>query len=187
MINNKNFPYYQHRFFYHFLSSLILVCLLGACNNNPETIKTVSPIPTQQALQLPIATQQIPLTTSTENNSGPLPSDNNNGGGINIEQDSLIPPIPPAQLTVVSTQDCPELKWQGTGSDIIVSYKIYRRKTNTKTWNLIATVPMIGDNRGGYTFCDKTNDYQLSIYLYAISALDHYGNESALVEPKAIK
>jgi len=176
MINNQSFTYYHYWFFYHFLSSLILVFLLGACNNNPEAISTVSPT----------STRQIPLTTPKDNNSGPLPPDNNSGG-INLEQDSLIPPIPPGQLTVVSTQDCPELKWQGTGSDIIVSYKIYRRQINTEMWNLIATVPMKGDNRGGYTFCDKTIEYQLLSYEYAISAQDHYGNESDLSEPKSLK
>jgi hypothetical protein len=150
---------------------LILVGLLGACNNNPEAISTVPPIPTQQSSQLPTATQP-----------------DNNSGGINLGQDSLIPPIPPGQFTVVSTQDCPELKWQGTGSDIIVSYKIYRRQINTEMWNLIATVPMKGDNRGNYTFCDKTIEYQLPFnYEYAISAQDHYGNESDLSEPEAIK
>ena len=172
--------------FFIILSSLILVCLLGACNNNPEATNTVSPIPPQQSSPLPAATQQTPLPTSTDNNSVPLPPDNNNGG-INLEQDSLIPPIPPGPLTVVSTQDCPELEWQGTGSDIIVSYKIYRRQINAKIWNLVAVVPMKGDNQGGYIFCDKTIGYQLSFNEYAISAQDHYGNESDLSEPKAIK
>lgn len=167
MINNQSFTYHPYWFFYHFLLPLILVGLLGACgNNNPETTSTVPATPTQQSSQLPTATQ----------------------GGINLTQDSLIPPIPPDQFTVVSTQDCPELKWQGTGSDIIVSYKIYRRQINTEMWNLIATVPMKGDNRGSYTFCDKTIEYQLSFnYEYAISAQDHYGNESGLSEPRAVK
>jgi hypothetical protein len=153
MINNQSYTYSLKWFSYHFLLSLILVYLLGACNSNP---------------------------------SGTLPTDTNNGG-INLTQDSLIPPIPPGQITVVSTQDCPELQWQGTGSDIIISYKIYRRQINTETWNLIATVPMKGDNRGSYTFCDKTIEDQISFYEYAISAQDHYGNESDLSEPGAIE
>ena len=170
MINNRSFTYHHHRSFYHFLSSLILVYLLSACNYNPGAISTVSSTPTQQSSQIPTATQP-----------------DNNSGGINLGQDSLIPPIPPGQLTVVSTQDCPELKWQGTGSDIIVLYNIYRRQINTETWNLIATVPMKGDNQGSYTFCDKTIEDQLSIYEYAVSAQDHYGNESNLSEPTSIK
>lgn len=209
MINNQSFTYYHHWFFYHCLSSLILVGLLGACNRSPEPISTVPPTPTQQSSQLltatqqpiehvvsptstqpssgiPTATQRIPLTTPMDDNAGPLPPDNNSGG-INLEQDSLIPPIPPGQLTVVSTQDCPQLKWPGTGSDIIVSYKIYRRPLATEIWDLIASVAMEGDNRGSYTFCDKTIEYQPSSYEYAISAQDHYGNESNLSEPKAIK
>lgn len=181
MIKNQSFPYHHYWFFYHFLSSLILVGLLGACgNNNPETTSTIPATPTQQS-------SQLPTTTLMDNNSGPLPTDNNSGG-INLTQDSLIPPIPPGQFTVVSTQDCPELNWQGTGSDIIVSYNIYRRQINTEMWNIIATVPMKGDNRGSYTFCDKTIEYQLSInYEYAISAQDHYGNESGLSEPRSVK
>ncbi len=77
--------------------------------------------------------------------------------------------------------------WQGTGSDIIVFYKVYRRQINTESWDLITTIPMEGDNRGNYTFCDKTIEDQFSSYEYAISAQDHYGNESNLSEPKAIE
>jgi hypothetical protein len=179
MLSNQSFTYNHFYFLNHFLSSLILVGILGACSNNPETKSTISPISTQQSSQLPAATLM-------ESNPGPLPTDNNSGG-INLTQDSLIPPIPPGHFAVVSTQDCPELNWQGTGSDIIVSYKIYRRQINTEIWNLIATVPMRGDNRGSYTFCDKKIEDPFSLYEYAISAQDHYGNESDLSEPRAVE
>lgn len=180
MPGNQSFAYKPYWFFYPFLSSLILAGILGACNHISEATRTIPPFSTQPSSQPPAA-------TLLDNNPGPLPADNNSAG-INLTQDSRIPPIPPGQFTVVSTQDCPELNWQGTGSDIIVSYKIYRRQINTKIWDLIATVPMIGYNRGSYTFCDKAIEYQLSFnYEYAVSAQDHYGNESELSEPQAVK
>jgi len=104
-----------------------------------------------------------------------------------LTQDSLIPPIPPGQFTVVIAQDCPELDWQGTGLDIIVIYKVYRQQTNKEIWNLITTVPLKGDNRGCYTFCDKSIEDQFSFYEYAISAQDHYGNERGHMDPRAVE
>ena len=170
---------YDHFYLFNFLSPLILAGFLGACNNNPETINTLPPGSTRQSSQLPAATLM-------EDNPGTLPTDDH-GGGINLTQDSLIPPIPPGQFTVVSTRDCPELNWQGTGSDIIVAYKLYRRQISTETWKLIATVPMKGDNRGSYTYCDQTIKDQFFLFEYAISAQDHYGNESEISEPGVAK
>ncbi|MCB0211952.1 MAG: hypothetical protein KDJ52_21605 [Anaerolineae bacterium] len=179
-------------------------------NNSPQETASLptAPLPTAKSEILPTATQtSLPVPTITEptsptapptteslsiitppaeNTSNAAPQDQNTNNGLSLEQDSQIMPIPPGQLSVVSRQDCPDLKWSGTGSDIIVSYKIYRRLINTEIWNLIATVAMEGDNLGNYNFCDKTTEDQFSLYEYAVSAEDHYGNESTLSKPAAI-
>lgn len=178
MLHNQNLTPYC--FIYYILLSLIIVFLLNACNNNETAIEsTTLPFPTQEPQPILKATPQIPPTKTVNNNSGILPPNNIDNDGINLEQDSLIPPIPPSQLTAHFVQDCTELNWQGTGSDIIVFYNIYRRQIDTEMWYLIATVPMEADNRGNYTFCDATTDGHPSSYEYTVSALDHYNTESA--------
>ena len=74
------------------------------------------------------------------------------------------------------------LSWQGTGEDIVVFYKVYRRQIHTDQWDLIGTVPVAGDNQGGYEFRDVTIASAPSAFEYAVSAQDHYGNESPLSE-----
>lgn len=107
--------------------------------------------------------------------------DGGDNGGITIEQDSLIPPIPPGQVRAILFESFVELRWQGTGSDIDDQYIVYRRLSNSDYWEEISIVPVKDSNRGEYVFHDDTIESGIS-YEYAIAALNHYGKESSLSE-----
>jgi len=153
-----------HRFRFA-VSVCVILFYVCACNaistqNSEEGSESLSATPTQA-----VAPTQ----------------DGGDNGGITIEQDSLIPPIPPSQVRAILFEGFVELRWQGTGSDIDVQYNIYRRLSNSDYWEEISIVPVKDSNRGEYVFHDDTIESGIS-YEYAIAALNHYGKESSLSE-----
>jgi hypothetical protein len=154
----------------------IILFYISACN-------TIPPNSNKNEIKVPTAVQtqnignengiKIPTVAPTQ--------DIGNNGGISIQQDSLIPPIPPGQVRANLFDGFVELRWQGTGSDIDVHYIIYRRPVNSENWEKISTASVQGRNRGEYIFNDHTIESGVS-YEYAIAVVDHYGNESSLSE-----
>lgn len=116
-------------------------------------------------------------TTETPSTKASQNLDNN--GGISIQEDSKIPPIPPSGIQANLNTNFVELRWIGTGSDIDVQYIIYRRLKGTSRWEKISTIATKDPNQGEYFFNDYTIEANIS-YEYAISVMDHYGNESDL-------
>ena len=101
----------------------------------------------------------------------------NSNNGLNLDQDRFIPPIPPSNIHAKNCKNFFILSWNGTGSDIIKHYIIYRRSLNLKDWHKTSIVLSIDDNRGLYEFEDH-NIMKGVIYEYVITAVDRYGNES---------
>jgi hypothetical protein len=75
-----------------------------------------------------------------------------------------------------------ELTWQGTGSDILVHYVVYRRPLSVEEWEAVDVVPVKDDNQGEYAWTDTLPEIKEPL-LYALTAVDQYGNESQLSEP----
>lgn len=115
------------------------------------------------------------LQLSTETTS-PI-RDNSQTSGISLEEDRIIPPIPPGNLQLDELNNSIEIRWQGTGLDIGVHYIIYRRQANVQNWEAIAIIPTQNNNRGVYSFSDKEINNEHS-YEYTITIVDTYGKES---------
>ena len=103
-------------------------------------------------------------------------------GGINLNQDSLIPPLPPSIMDLFSRQDCLVLAWNGTGSDIVAEYLIYSRAENSAGWELIHNVLVTDNNQGQFEICVDTAPPNSSCIEYALRARDIYGNLSEFSE-----
>lgn len=99
--------------------------------------------------------------------------------GISQELDALIPPIPPHEVSVYYHDGITEIEWDGTGSDIITHYVIYRRAIKTEEWIFIGRVDATEINRGTYVYHDSTTGTGVG-FEYAVAAVDLYGNESGL-------
>lgn len=135
-------------------------------------IAVAMPSPTPSPTSAPSPT---PAPTATRGDTG-------EEGGIRLEEDRGIPPIPPSQVRATPVDGSLEVKWQGTGSDIITHYIVYRRQANEADWEAIATVPAEGRNLGQYILQD-TEVKGGVWYVYTVTAVDHYENESTLSEP----
>lgn len=98
--------------------------------------------------------------------------------GISQEMDALIPPIPPAQLSATRQDLGILLTWMGTGSDIDTHYNVYRRDTASGEWQVIASVAVLKDNRGAYSYLDLPPESGDAVS-YAVSTVDRYGKESS--------
>jgi fibronectin type 3 domain-containing protein len=98
-----------------------------------------------------------------------------------LGEDQLIPPIPPPNIKTEVATGSVTLSWQGTGSDIDANYIVYRRLAGTDDWEIVASIPIEGNNRGTYAHQDTTTKGG-NVYEYAIATIDTYKNESALSE-----
>jgi hypothetical protein len=72
-----------------------------------------------------------------------------------------------------------EVRWQGTGSDIVTHYLIYRRASDLHAWDNIDQVPAQGDNQESYVYRVRAAD-EGTLLQYAVAAVDRYGNRSTL-------
>ena len=108
-----------------------------------------------------------------------LDNETSQGEGLSLEIDSLIPPAPPANASFSLSQESVEVTWPGTGTDVDQFYNVYRLGQEQDCWKSIGMEPVEGDNRGVYTFDTVIAD-KLATYIYALTTVDIYGNESDL-------
>lgn len=95
--------------------------------------------------------------------------------GITIEEDSLIPPIPPASLTGVWTGQVVQLTWRGTGDDTLQTFTVYRHQGESE-WTAIGSTPFV-QTQADFAFEDSAVSAG-STYEYAVTATNQYGKES---------
>jgi hypothetical protein len=110
----------------------------------------------------------------------PPPATPSPQAGIPVELDSTFPPAPPAKVEGISSESSVLLTWGGTGTDVDQFYKAYRRMEGDECWQLIGTILAEGDNKGGYQF-ESIGIVQAENYIYTITTIDIYGNESNLL------
>jgi hypothetical protein len=163
----------------YLILALVFLLGLGACGgtwleNNSPPAPTLTP---SEASATPVQQPRgiIPTASATV-----VPSQGDETG-ITQEQDSLIPPIPPADVRASQCDGVVEVQWQGTGSDIIIHYVVYRRVSTAEHWVTIGQVVVQDDNQGQHIFYDSVQEKGV-IYEYAVAAVDRYGNESSLSE-----
>lgn len=104
--------------------------------------------------------------------------------GITLEEASQLMPLHPSQVTVEANEEIVVLKWLGTGEDII-QYEIYRKTSDVMDWQQLISVIPTEYNSGWYEFRDATTEPG-NAYIYGITAIDAYGNESLISESVAI-
>lgn len=176
-------------FFYRCQLILVLLFLLSACVtvSGNKDLPTILPSITVGATHAPTQEPQaLPTTAPTAAHGTAVSTQGEEEDGIPQEQDLFIPPIPPANVRAYKLEEGVELHWQGTGSDIVDHYIIFRRSLNTENWIPTATISVSDDNRGEYIWLDHTLDQGAS-YEYAVAAVDGYGNESVLSEPASLE
>ncbi len=105
--------------------------------------------------------------------------------GITRDEDSQLTPSHPTHVTAQAITDTIVLTWLGTGDDRIEYYHIFRRLANDGNWQFITRVKSTGDNRGWYEFKDTTIEMGIA-YIYGVTAVDIYGNESAISESSVV-
>jgi len=105
--------------------------------------------------------------------------------GISREEDSQLTPSHPTQVTAQAITGAIVLTWLGTGDDRIEYYQVCRKVADDEDWQLTARVEATGDNRGWYEFRDTATERGIT-YIYGVSAVDIYGNESTISESSAI-
>ena len=171
---------------YYFPIVVLLLILLAACNAEPEE-RGEEPIPASPA-PLPSPTLAPPAPGPTaeisatptgaaaqEDAAEEGPPDGE--GGITLEEDRLIPELPPTQVQGSLVENEVHLSWLGTGSDRITAYLVYRRPAGATEWELIKEVPVTDENEGAFMVQIALEDLS-TVYEYSVSALDLYGKES---------
>ena len=101
--------------------------------------------------------------------------------GLSVEIDSLIPPAPPAFVNSSLSEDGALVTWQGTGTDVDQFYNVYRRGPEQDCWEFLGVELVEGDNRGVYAFNAMITDKQTT-YIFGVTTVDIYGNESDLTK-----
>jgi len=72
-----------------------------------------------------------------------------------------------------------EVRWQGTGSDVVTHYLVYRRASDRHAWEAIGQVPTKIGNQGQYVYQVPVAE-DGALVQYAVAAVDRYGNCSTL-------
>jgi fibronectin type 3 domain-containing protein len=160
------------------LSLGVLFILLIGLWNCTGSVGISTQVPSQVVVpsnthQVQVEQTLIPVETKTDGNVGEV--------GISREEDSRLSPLQPYTLTVKTSDTTIELKWNGTGSDIIQYYQIYRCSPSDGKWQPLAQIAKVGDNLGEYSFVD-TQVKKGETYAYSITAVDIYENESQKTE-----
>lgn len=96
-------------------------------------------------------------------------------GGITFEADSRIAPPAPAAPRLAKARDGTEINWSIPGSDLVVSFRVYRRR-GPETWKNIGSV-VVSPGRERYIYIDRL-DNPHGCNAYSIQAVDVYGNVS---------
>jgi len=157
---------------------LINLAGLAACSPASEIDTPAAPTAPPRLSPTATATQKTPEATPTLSETVGVPGTE----GIPLDQDRGIPPLQPAGVEAMLRDGRVELTWQGTGSDILVHYVVYRRPLSVEEWEAVDVVPVKDINQGEYEWTDMLPDMREPL-LYALTAVDQYGNESQLSEP----
>ncbi len=98
--------------------------------------------------------------------------------GISSEEARQQKPPHPGRLLADDGADGVVLSWPGIGLEI-QKYQIYRTGKGTSRWESLGEVTPT-ENRGAtYTFHDRSG--RLDDYVYGVTAVNMYGNESDLM------
>lgn len=138
--------------------------------------------PASQARRSP-APPPAPQLATTSPVAAPGPSTD----GITQEADRKIPPPPPTifAVTTLASRDGVQVSWgYGTGGGLIQSCNVYRREGDRAPMR-IGSVRVDPSGPGTVSFVDRDAQAKVA-YSYLVSAVDAYGNESALSDPKTI-
>ena len=163
----------------HVLAVLFInLAWLAACSPAVGNDTPAAPTAPSRPSPTPAATQKTPEATPPLSQTVGAPGTE----GIPLDQDRGIPPLQPAGVEAMLRDGSVELTWQGTGSDILVHYVVYRRPLSVEEWEAVDVVPVKDDNQGEYAWTDTLPEIKEPL-LYALTAVDQYGNESQLSEP----
>jgi hypothetical protein len=162
--------------------TVVLSCGLSGCTVASNKQATLAP---RTDVTLPRIASPTPRVNATQTAIDAEVVGPSEEVGISREEDSLLTPSPPTQVTARATAGVIVLVWLGTGDDRIEYYQVYRKIADDEDWQLIARVEAIGDNRGWYEFRDTSTERGIT-YIYGVSAVDTYGNESTISESPAI-
>ncbi len=165
--------------------TIALLCGLWGCTVAPNTQVTPTLTPRTDVTPLRITSTPTPGANGTQTATDAEVIGPSEETGISREEDSQLTPSHPTQVTAQATTDTIVLTWLGTGDDRIKYYHVYRKVADDGDWQLIARLEITGDNRGWYEFRDTATEQGIT-YIYGVSAVDTYGNESAISESSAI-
>jgi len=104
--------------------------------------------------------------------------------GIAREEAAQLIPLHPSQVLVEATAGAIELKWRGTGGDLL-KYEVYRKAYNAEEWQQLTNVATTGDNKRWYEYRDTTIKED-STYIYGVSAVGIYGKKSLISDSDAV-
>jgi hypothetical protein len=165
--------------------AIVLLCGVWGCTVTPSTQATPTLVPRTDITPMRIIATPTPGANATQTATDAEVIGSSEETGISREEDSQLTPSHPTQVTAQAITDAIVLTWLGTGDDRIEHYQVYRKVADDKDWQLIAKVESTGDNRGWYEFKDTTIAQGIT-YIYGVSAVDTYGNESTISESSAI-
>lgn len=165
--------------------TIALLCGLWGCRVAPNTQAIPTLTPHTDVTPMGITSTSTPginvTQTATESEVIGPPEET----GISRDEDSQLTPSHPTQVMVQAITGVIVLTWLGTGDDRIEYYQIYRKVADDEHWQLTARVEATGDNREWYEFRDTATEQGIT-YIYGVSAIDTYGNESTISESSAI-
>ncbi len=98
--------------------------------------------------------------------------------GISSEEARQQKPPHPGRLMTHDGAEGVVLSWPGVGLEI-QTYQIYRTRKRTSRWENLGEVTPTNDRGATYTFHDRSG--RLDDYVYGVTVVDVYGNESDLM------
>lgn len=93
---------------------------------------------------------------------------------LEVKLPDKMKPMPPVFLPVNSSNDGVILRWQGSSSDDVVAYDVYRQGVGEKQWMRISNIPSGKDSVYSY----RDSNLSLASYRYTVIAVDQSGLES---------
>lgn len=165
--------------------TIALLCGLWGCTVAPNMQATPTLAPRTDVTPLRIASTPTPGANVTQTATDAEVIGPSEETGISREEDSQLTPSHPTQVTAQAITGAIVLMWLGTGDDRIEYYQVYRKVAGDEDWQLIARVKATVANRGWYEFKDTVTERGIT-YIYGVSAVDTYSNESAISESSAI-
>lgn len=164
---------------FRFLVGFLLIVISG-CQTTylvPERVHVSTDLPTDSTSAATPALTPAPISPEILDAGNGSSMDSR---GIDMNQDSLIPPIPPSINGSFIEEDCLVLLWTGTGSDIVTEYLVYSQNEDSEEWSLSASVSIENTNQGSFKVCIDDILLDTRCSKYGIRSRDIYGNLSLL-------